>query len=214
MSDTPAPAIPPPNYRKAAYLTSAAKFSQCPPDEGWEVAFAGRSNAGKSSAINSLTGNSKLAKTSRTPGRTQLINFFELSERQRLIDLPGYGFAKVPLAVKREWTKQLENYLQKRQCLRGLVLLMDVRHPLQAFDRQMLDWALAADMPVHILLTKADKLKKGPASSTLLQVRAELAPHGERVSVQLFSALKHSGHEQLLQVLNAWLTSTEPAIRG
>jgi GTP-binding protein len=210
MSDTaPEPAPPAPNYRKAAYLTSAAKLSQCPPDEGWEVAFAGRSNAGKSSAINSLTGNSKLAKTSRTPGRTQLINFFELSERQRLVDLPGYGFAKVPLAVKREWTKQLENYLQKRQCLRGLILLMDVRHPLQAFDRQMLDWALAAAMPVHILLTKADKLKKGPATSTLLKVRAELEPNRGLVSVQLFSALKHSGHEALLAVLNAWLTDAE-----
>lgn len=210
MSDTlpnPDPGDPgAPNYRRAAYLTSAAKLSQCPPDEGWEVAFAGRSNAGKSSAINSLTGNSKLAKTSRTPGRTQLINFFELSERQRLVDLPGYGFAKVPLAVKREWTKQLENYLQQRECLRGLVLLMDVRHPLQAFDRLMLDWALAAAMPVHILLTKADKLKKGPATSTLLKVRGELEPHRELVSVQLFSALKHSGHEQLLAVLNAWLT--------
>lgn len=198
------PAIP--NYRRAAYLTSAAKFSQCPPDEGWEVAFAGRSNAGKSSAINSLTGNSKLAKTSRTPGRTQLINFFELSDSQRLVDLPGYGFAKVPLAVKREWTKQLENYLQQRQCLRGMILLMDVRHPLQAFDQQMLDWALSASMPVHILLTKADKLKRGPASATLLKVRAQLEQHKDLVSVQLFSSLKHTGHEQLLQVINAWLT--------
>ena len=195
-----------PNYRKVVYLTSAAKFSQCPEDEGWEVAFAGRSNAGKSSAINSLTGNSKLAKTSRTPGRTQLLNFFELSASQRLVDLPGYGFAKVPLAVKKEWTKQLENYLQKRKCLRGMILVMDVRHPLQPFDQQMLDWSLAAGMPVHILLTKADKLKKGPATSTLLKVRASLAAHTDLVSVQLFSSLKHQGHEQLLEVLNHWLT--------
>ena len=210
MSDTaPDPAPATPNYRKATYLTSAAKLSQCPPDEGWEVAFAGRSNAGKSSAINSLTGNSKLAKTSRTPGRTQLINFFELSARQRLVDLPGYGYAKVPLAIKREWTAQLENYLQQRRCLRGLILLMDVRHPLQAFDRQMLDWALAAAMPVHILLTKADKLKKGPATSTLLKLRAELEPHSGLVSAQLFSALKHSGHEQLLAVLDDWLTAVD-----
>jgi GTP-binding protein len=210
MSDTaPDPAPAAPNYRKAAYLTSAAKLSQCPPDDGWEVAFAGRSNAGKSSAINSLTGNSKLAKTSRTPGRTQLINFFELSARQRLVDLPGYGYAKVPLAIKREWTKQLENYLQQRRCLRGLILLMDVRHPLQAFDRQMLDWALAAAMPVHILLTKADKLKKGPATSTLLKLRAELEPHRSLVSAQLFSALTHSGHEQLLAVLDHWLTAVD-----
>jgi len=208
MSETLSEAPPAaPNYRKVAYLTSAARLSQCPPDEGWEVAFAGRSNAGKSSAINSLTGNSKLAKTSRTPGRTQLINFFELSESQRLVDLPGYGFAKVPLAVKKEWTKQLENYLQQRQCLRGLVLGMDVRHPLQTFDQQMLDWALAAAMPVHVLLTKADKLKNGPASSTLLKVRAALEAHSALVSVQLFSSLKHRGREQLLSVLNSWLTA-------
>ncbi|MEZ5568392.1 MAG: ribosome biogenesis GTP-binding protein YihA/YsxC [Halioglobus sp.] len=196
----------PPDYRRAAFLTSAAKLSQCPPDEGWEVAFAGRSNSGKSSAINSLTGNKKLAKTSRTPGRTQLINFFEVSARQRLVDLPGYGFAKVPLAVKREWTRQLENYLQHRESLRGLILLMDVRHPLQPFDRQMLQWALAADMPVHILLTKADKLKRGAASQALLGLRRDLVPFENLVSAQLFSALKHQGHEQLIAVLDAWLT--------
>ena len=195
-----------PSYRGAEFLTSASKLSQCPADSGWEVAFAGRSNAGKSSAINSLTGNKKLAKTSKTPGRTQLINFFQLSQDQRLVDLPGYGFAKVPLAVKREWTKQLENYLQKRESLRGLILLMDVRHPMQPFDQQMLNWALEASMPVHILLTKADKLKRGPASSALLKVRSELKPHGQLASVQLFSATKHSGHEELIKVLNAWLT--------
>ena len=202
----PSGAIAAPDYRKASFLTSAGKVSQCPADDGWEVAFAGRSNAGKSSAINSLTQNKKLARTSKTPGRTQLLNFFALSEQQRLVDLPGYGFAKVPQAVKREWTKQLENYLQQRQSLRGLVLLMDTRHPLQPFDQQMLDWALAAHMPVHILLTKADKLKKGPGKSTLLKVRAQLAEHGDLVSVQLFSALKHTGHKELIAVLNKWLT--------
>ena len=201
-------APPAPNYRAATFLTSASKLSQCPQDSGWEVAFAGRSNAGKSSAINSLTGNKKLAKTSKTPGRTQLINFFTLSDCQRLVDLPGYGFAKVPQAVKREWTKNLENYLQRRQSLRGLVLLMDVRHPLQPFDNQMLNWALAAEMPVHILLTKADKLKKGPANSALLQVRAALRDHADLVSVQLFSALKHSGHAELVDILTRWLTDS------
>jgi GTP-binding protein len=200
------PAPPAPDYRRAQFLTSAAKLSQCPPDNGWEVAFAGRSNAGKSSAINSLTNNKKLAKTSKTPGRTQLINFFELSETQRLVDLPGYGFAKVPLAVKQEWTKQLENYLQKRQSLRGLILLMDVRRPLQAFDQQMLSWSIEATMPVHILLTKADKLKRGPATSALLKVRAELQDYEGLASAQLFSALKHDGHKELITVLNAWLT--------
>lgn len=204
-----APAAP--NYRSAQFLTSAAKLSQCPPDCGWEVAFAGRSNAGKSSAINSLTNNGKLAKTSKTPGRTQLINFFSLTDTQRLVDLPGYGFAKVPLAVKREWTRQLENYLQNRQCLRGLILLMDVRHPLQPFDQQMLDWGLQAAMPVHILLTKADKLKRGAAGSTLLQVRAALKSQGDRVSVQLFSAVKHEGHKELVAVLDNWLMGTDEA---
>tara|TARA_B110000503_G_scaffold105513_1_gene157444 strand:+ start:37216 stop:37866 length:651 start_codon:yes stop_codon:yes gene_type:complete len=198
-----APATP--NYRSAQFVTSAAKLAQCPPDSGWEVAFAGRSNAGKSSAINSLTNNKKLAKTSKTPGRTQLINFFELSETQRLVDLPGYGYAKVPLAVKREWVKQLENYLQNRQCLRGLILLMDIRHPLQPFDQQMLGWALQAAMPVHILLTKADKLKRGAAGTALLQVRNKLKANVDLVSVQLFSALKHDGHKELIAVLDNWL---------
>lgn len=197
-----------PSYRRAEFLTSASKLSQCPPDEGWEVAFAGRSNAGKSSAINSLTDNKKLAKTSKTPGRTQLLNFFQLTATQRLVDLPGYGFAKVPQAVKREWTRQLENYLQQRQCLRGLVLLMDIRHPMQPFDQQMLAWALEASMPVHILLTKADKLNRGPAANTLLKVKSELQPYGQLVSVQQFSALKHSGHKELIEVLDAWLTDT------
>lgn len=195
-----------PNYITAKFLTSASRLKQCPADQGWEVAFAGRSNAGKSSAINTLTGNRKLARTSKTPGRTQLINFFSLSENQRLVDLPGYGFAKAPVAVKREWTRQLEHYLQERRCLRGLILLMDVRRPLLDFDRMMLDWAVAAGMPVHVLLTKADKLKKGPAKSTLLHVRGELADQADMVSVQLFSALKKTGLEDLCKVLNAWLT--------
>ena len=197
-----------PNFQLAEFLTSASKVSQCPPDEGWEVAFAGRSNAGKSSAINSLTRNKKLARTSKTPGRTQLLNFFSMSDHQRLVDLPGYGFAKVPKAVKDAWIKQLEGYLQQRQSLRGLILLMDVRHPLQPFDEQMLGWAVAASMPVHILMTKADKLKKGPAKSAMLQVRAKTQQHSALVSVQLFSALKHTGHEELIAVLNAWLTDT------
>jgi GTP-binding protein len=208
IEPVPAPAAVVPNYRGAQFLTSAAKFAQCPADYGWEVAFAGRSNAGKSSAINSLTNNKKLAKTSRTPGRTQLINFFSLSEHQRLVDLPGYGFAKVPLTVKHEWTRQLENYLQDRQCLRGLILLVDIRHPLQPFDTQMLDWALQARMPVHILLTKADKLKRGPASAALLRLRAELREHGDLFSAQLFSALKNVGQGELIATLNVWFTES------
>jgi GTP-binding protein len=194
------------NFRTAQFQTSANRLSGCPPDEGWEVAFAGRSNAGKSSAINSLTGNSKLARTSRTPGRTQLLNFFTLSASRRLVDLPGYGYARVPEAVKRAWGRQIEQYLQHRRSLRGLVLVMDVRHPLQEFDLRMIDWCTAAHMPVHILLTKADKLKRGPAQSCLLKVRGALADRADLVSVQLFSALKHAGLEELRQVLSAWLT--------
>ena len=149
------------SFAKAQFLLSAPTLSQCPDDTGCEVAFAGRSNAGKSSAINVLTRQGKLARTSKTPGRTQLINFFSLTEHCRLVDLPGYGYAKVPKAVKQRWDEHLAEYLQRRQSLRGLILLMDVRHPLQDFDRQMVLWADQSDMPVHILLTKADKLKRG-----------------------------------------------------
>ena len=196
------------NFRKAAFLQSASAIENAPTDFGSEVAFAGRSNSGKSSAINTLTHQGKLARTSRTPGRTQLINFFSLSEHQRLVDLPGYGFAKVPLAVKKKWNQQLERYLQYRESLRGLVMLMDVRHPLTEPDRQMLSWAEAASMPVHILLTKADKLKRGPAQSTLLSVREELSTQSELISVQLFSSLKRQGVDTLGRQLNHWLTDS------
>lgn len=194
------------NFRRATFLQSASQLSNAPPDSGSEVAFAGRSNAGKSSAINTLTENSKLARTSRTPGRTQLINFFSLSETQRLVDLPGYGYAKVPLKMKREWNRHMENYLQHRQSLRGLILLMDVRHPLTDQDEQMIAWAPAATMPVHVLLTKADKLKKGPAKSSLLGVQARLLEFGDLVSAQLFSSLKRDGLKELEKKLTAWLT--------
>ncbi len=187
---------------------SAARLNQCPADEGWEVAFAGRSNAGKSSAINSLTGNRKLARTSRTPGRTQLINFFTLSDTQRLVDLPGYGYAKVPRKTKEAWNRQLEAYLSRRQSLRGLVLLMDVRHPLQPFDEQLIAWASAAAMPIHILLTKADKLSRGAGKQTLMKTRGQLSYLGDLVNAQLFSSLKHEGHAELIEVLDRWLTDT------
>ncbi|MDA7595251.1 ribosome biogenesis GTP-binding protein YihA/YsxC [Luminiphilus sp.] len=194
------------NFRDAAFLQSASAIENAPPDSGWEVAFAGRSNSGKSSAINTLTGQTKLARTSRTPGRTQLINFFSLTDSQRLVDLPGYGFAKVPLAVKKKWNQQLERYLQHRQSLRGLVMLMDVRHPLTEPDQQMLGWAISATMPVHILLTKADKLKRGPAQNTLLSVQGRLREHEELVQVQLFSSLKRQGVDVLGKQINRWLT--------
>ena len=195
------------NFRATSFLISAAKISQCPDDSGGEVAFAGRSNAGKSSAINCLTGNKKLARTSKTPGRTQLLNFFSLSEGSRLVDLPGYGFAKVPEKIKRDWNRLMENYLKYRQSLRGLILLMDCRHPLQPFDQQMLAWAMAAQMPTHILLTKSDKMKKGPAKANLLGVSSEIEVYGGLVSVQLFSAEKNIGLSELTGTLNFWLTT-------
>jgi len=193
------------NFRNTSFLTSAPKLASCPPDTGAEVAFAGRSNAGKSSAINTLTENKKMAKTSKTPGRTQLINFFTVTEQQRLVDLPGYGYAKVPLSVKLTWQKHLEDYLRNRQSLKGLILLMDCRHPLQEFDQMMLSWAEGCGMPIHILLTKADKLKKGPANNSLLAVRKELAASQNSVSVQLFSSLKRSGLDELRNTLTRWL---------
>lgn len=199
------------HYNTARFNKSAAKLHQCPADIGAEVAFAGRSNAGKSSAINTLTNNNKLARTSKTPGRTQLINFFDLNvENVRIVDLPGYGYAKVPVAMKQHWQQHLDEYLQKRQCLQGVVLVMDIRHPMKEFDQMMVDWCLTAQMPLHVLLTKADKLKKGPAQSTMLKVRKELtAVLGDLVTVQTFSALKKQGVDQLRNRLDLWLNPEE-----
>ncbi|MDB6061897.1 MAG: YihA family ribosome biosis GTP-binding protein [Verrucomicrobiaceae bacterium] len=194
------------DYRRARFLKSAPTLRECPPDSGAEVAFAGRSNAGKSSAINALTDNHKLARTSKTPGRTQLLNFFELDDLHRLVDLPGYGFAKVPLAVKQEWQRHLEKYLSDRASLRGLILLMDVRHPLQPFDTLLLDWAAQCKMPTHILLTKADKLNFGTAKTALLGIEKALkGRRGLTATAQLFSSLNKMGLEELQQRLNSWL---------
>ncbi|WP_303908547.1 ribosome biogenesis GTP-binding protein YihA/YsxC [Thiohalomonas denitrificans] len=192
-------------YRRAQFLTSANAPQHLPPDEGYEVAFAGRSNAGKSSALNVITDQKGLARISKTPGRTQLINLFEIDEERRLVDLPGYGYAKVPEAVKRHWQQFLERYLRERQCLTGLILLVDVRHPLKEFDRQMLAWCAASGMPTHILLTKADKLKRGPAASTLQQVRRRLDAEYPGATAQLFSALKRQGVDEVRDVLNRWM---------
>ncbi|WP_311064516.1 ribosome biogenesis GTP-binding protein YihA/YsxC [Halomonas sp. DWK9] len=203
--------VPRLNYPTARFMISAPTLALCPDDTGAEVAFAGRSNAGKSSAINALTQQNALARTSRTPGRTQLINFFTVmnDESRRLVDLPGYGYAKVPEAVKIEWQKHLSDYLRGRFSLRGLVLLMDVRHPLTEFDQMMLDYADQRGMPVHILLTKADKLKRGPASAALQKVRARLKEWEDLVSVQLFSSLKRDGVDTLSQKLDQWLHTPE-----
>ena len=191
-------------YQRAVFTTSVPKPSLAPTDEGMEVAFAGRSNAGKSSALNAITNQNGLARVSKTPGRTQHLIFFVLDEQRRLVDLPGYGFAKVPLSVKHEWQQAMETYLNKRQSLRGLVLLMDIRHPLKDFDRQMIDWCVHSNMPVHILLTKADKLKRGAATNTLLQVRRELKDL-PNVSLQLFSSTKKEGVDEARGVLDKWL---------
>ncbi|MCK5894302.1 MAG: YihA family ribosome biogenesis GTP-binding protein [Endozoicomonadaceae bacterium] len=193
------------NYHTTQYEISAARLNQCPTDTGREVAFAGRSNAGKSSALNTLTGSSSLARTSKTPGRTQLINFFPIDEKRRLVDLPGYGYAKVPVAMKQEWQKHLGEYLEKRQCLAGVVLLMDIRHPMREFDQIMLDWARDSQMPIHILLTKADKLKYGAAKSTLTKIRNDLQAWNAPFSIQLFSSLKRTGVDELAAKLDSWL---------
>jgi len=175
-----------------------------PSDDAREVAFAGRSNAGKSSALNALCAQKSLARTSKTPGRTQQLIFFELDETHRLVDLPGYGYAKVPDRIQREWAVTLDDFLQNRQSLKGLVLVMDSRRPLREFDRQMLEWCNYKKMPVLVLLTKSDKLKKGPASSTLLQVKKELSDMPD-VAVQLFSSLKHVGVDEARQHISKWL---------
>lgn len=185
------------------FHTSASKLRECPPSIS-EVAFAGRSNAGKSSAINAITEQKGLARTSKTPGRTQLINFFEINNEKFLVDLPGYGFAKVPLAVKTLWQKELEKYLRQRKQLTGLILLSDIRHPLKEFDRAIINWAKESNLPIHILLTKADKLKHGAAKNTLLEINKEQAIEG-RVSVQLFSALKEDGIKEVRKLLENWL---------
>jgi GTP-binding protein len=191
-------------FDQAKFTTSAAKLSACPKDSQNEVAFAGRSNAGKSSAINALTGINRLARISKTPGRTQLINFFNIAPSQYLVDLPGYGFAKVPLAVKNKWQHELEKYLREREVLAGLVLLSDIRHPLKEFDRMMIDWSVQSDLPLHLLLTKADKLKRGAARNTLLDVQSQLRPLS-LVSCQLFSINQNETIVELRRKLLQWM---------
>jgi len=196
------------HFQRARFLTSVPEVRLAPPDTGAEVAFAGRSNAGKSSALNCIAQQRSLARTSKTPGRTQQINFFDLGDNRRLIDLPGYGYAKVPHAMKNTWQRNLAEYLRVRQSLRGLILLMDCRHPLTEYDQNMLTWSADVGLPVHILLTKADKLKRGPASNALLSMRTKLLTWHPQASVQLFSALKHTGIDEARDVLTNWLEET------
>lgn len=182
-----------PQFPSVEFLTSSWQPHQFPADQGAEVAFAGRSNAGKSSALNAITGRKDLARTSKTPGRTQLINFFALNGQQRLADLPGYGYAKVPEKMRDHWRQLLSGYVETRESLSGVVIVMDSRHPLTDFDWQMLEWTGAQNLPVHLLLTKADKLGRGESMATLKKVRAEV---GESVTAQLFSAVKKTGVDE------------------
>jgi len=189
------------SYRKAKFLLSCPSLKGCPDDNGYEVIFAGRSNAGKSSAINTLTEQKKLAKVSRTPGRTQHLVFFELDEQRRLVDLPGYGYAKVPDAVKQKWNQNMSEYFDNRNCLKGAILVMDCRHPLKPFDEMMLQWCINNDIDTNILLTKSDKLKKGAASSTKLAVKNAVKEFSN-INVQLFSSLKKEGVSELCKYLD------------
>jgi GTP-binding protein len=191
-------------FQQASFLQSATTRKTMPPEGGLEIAFAGRSNAGKSSVINAVCSQKALARTSKTPGRTQLINFFRLPDGHYLVDLPGYGYAKVPEAIKHEWQKFIESYLVQRNTLRGMILVMDIRHPLTEYDQAMLNWAAARGLPVHILLNKADKLTRGAAGNVLLKVRNTLRD-APGVSVQTFSALKKEGLDICWSIAEGWL---------
>lgn len=193
------------NYQAAQFLTSATTPNTLPPEQGLEVAFAGRSNSGKSSTLNRLCQQKALARTSKTPGRTQLINFFELPDGNRLVDLPGYGYAKVPEATKLQWQRFIEGYFQQRSTLTGLIIVMDIRHPMREYDYMMLEWANAAGLQTHILLNKSDKLKSGKAKQALEATRKELRDNAFNASLQTFSSLKNTGAEALRARLNEWL---------
>lgn len=196
----------------ARFTISVPELRQMPPDHGREIAFAGRSNSGKSSAINLLCQQRTLARTSRTPGRTQHLVVFELDAERRLIDLPGFGYAKVSKDMRAHWERVLPQYLERRRSLAGLVLLMDIRHPLKPQDLILITWCRQSDVPLHVLLSKADKLSRGAAAQTLRAVAAHLTRHGgAQASVQLFSALKHDGAEAAYGVLARWLTVGQEA---
>ena len=192
------------NYHKTHFLTSAPNIRAIPEDTGIEIAFAGRSNAGKSTALNALTNQKSLARTSKTPGRTQLINLFEVEPNCKLVDLPGYGYAAVPEKMKIEWQKSLGEYLQKRECLGGLVVLMDIRHPLKDLDQQMIEWAVSADLPVMLLLTKADKLSQSARSKQVKMVREAILPFQGDIQVEAFSAQSKIGIDKLAAKLDSW----------
>ena len=194
-----------PRFQRAAFLTAAVDLAGTPADAGREVAFAGRSNAGKSSAINAICHQKALARTSKTPGRTQQLIFFRLDDERRLVDLPGYGFARVSLAVKERWQGLMARYLNRRESLHGLVIVMDIRQPLTDFDRQMIDWGRAGGLPLLLLLTKADKLGRGAIDKTVGQVRRAVAGGPVPIDVLAFSATSRIGLETAQAQLSVWL---------
>jgi len=199
-----------PLYHRANYLTSAHRLDQLPTDCGYEVAFAGRSNAGKSTAINAITNRKALARTSKTPGRTQQIVVFEFDPERRLADLPGYGYAKVAKGLRQHWQKTLDQYFQSRASLRGLIIIMDIRQPLKDYDRQLLAWSNLAQLPCHVLLAKADKLKRGPGLNAMQAVEKQLDANQIRASVQLFSGTRREGVDQVHRVLDQWFEVQAP----
>ena len=192
-------------FQHTTFYTTINRLEDLPPPNGIEIAFAGRSNAGKSSAINTLTKRDRLAFVSKTPGRTQHINFFKLGDRHFLVDLPGYGYAKVPYKIRQHWDKLLSTYLQTREPLHGMVLIMDIRHPLTQLDRDMLDWFSPTGKPVHILLTKVDKLTRQQAEKTLQNVLNYLGEAYPQCSAQLFSSASKKGIHEAYAVLGNWL---------
>lgn len=202
------------NYHVTHFVTSAPDIRHLPTDSGVEVAFAGRSNAGKSSALNTLTNQKSLARTSKTPGRTQLINLFEVADGIRLVDLPGYGYAEVPEEMKLKWQRALAEYLQKRDSLKGLVVLMDIRHPMKELDQQMVQWAVTSHIPVLVLLTKADKLASGARKKQLNLVRELSQKFDGDVQIELFSSLKKLGVDKLTQKLDNWFSTYSITAEG
>ena len=198
------------NYQQTHFVISAPDIRHLPSDTGIEVAFAGRSNAGKSSALNTLTNQKSLARTSKTPGRTQLINLFQVAEGKRLVDLPGYGYAEVPEEMKLKWQRALAEYLHARQCLQGLVVLMDILHPIKDLDQQMIHWAVESQIEVLVLLTKADKLASGARKAQLAMVREAVLAFNGDVQVEAFSSLKKIGVDKLRQKLDSWFSDLTP----
>ncbi len=195
-------------YFNTQYIYSAQTWPQLPPDQGAEIAFAGRSNAGKSSAINKITRQRNLARVSKTPGRTQMINYFQIDEERFLVDLPGYGYAKTSQKTRRHWQQMLQKYFTQRKALKGLMLIMDIRHPLNELDWQMIEWCKNTNLALHILLSKTDKLSRGAAQNTMMRTLHALEEKNVDASMQLFSATNNIGLEDAHTILDQWFEQT------